>query len=345
MLIRRSAFMAAFCLGIAALDISVAEEPKAPQREQQPPAAQPKRTGAEDRPAAREYKTPEACFEAFVAAQRSGDIRSLLACSTEALQNQMVGWKAYELQRAAAAFPSHDKEIAQLYAKHDLSDVNVMDGLQINPEQALHFAGERVADKAAFLISARDEFEKIAKEQAKEAGKDATAPAPKDASPDAPKPRLANIKIEGITATATVVSAEPGAPKDAQMFFRKTGGGWLVGLPRELPPGPRFKKTQRDALRKWNNEEQRTFDLAFDEATPANGLRGIKAPLYGELPDGTRPADVTDRDLDGIQLFSTLLRAELDSSEITDVGAAYLRPHAQLELLSLAGTNVTDKSV
>jgi HEAT repeat protein len=168
----------------------------------------------------RGYATPEACFAALTEARQKKDFAKCLSCVSPKLQNQQVGWLAYQLQLKAANDPKMRKQVLTILEKHDLVDVDPMELMQIHDMPrgkgvgyALNLVGSRVIDKAAFLSEA-----------------DRLASPEEEPKQDDQKPCLENVTLDGDNATGTV-KTKSGASTPA--YFRRIDRSWVMADPAE----------------------------------------------------------------------------------------------------------------
>jgi HEAT repeat protein len=167
-----------------------------------------------------DYATPEACFAAMTEAREKKDFAKSLSCVSPKLQNQQVGWLAYQLQLKASNDPKMRKQVLTIFEKHDLVDVDVMELMQIHEMPrgkgagyALDLVGSRVIDKAAFL----SEIDRLASPEGKP-------------MQDDEKPCLENVTIDGDYATGTI-KTKSGASMPA--CFRRINRSWVMADPPE----------------------------------------------------------------------------------------------------------------
>ena len=161
------------------------------------------------------YATPEACFAAMTEAREKKDFARCLSCLSPKVQNQQVGWLAFQLQLAAGDNRKRRVQVLDIYEKHNLKGIDVMGLMQIHDMPrgkgagyALDLVGSRVTDKAAFLAETDAVFSDKEKPQEQ-----------------SEQPGLVDVKIEGDVATANMQS------KDGQklpVFFRRIDRSWLI---------------------------------------------------------------------------------------------------------------------
>jgi HEAT repeat protein len=195
--------------------------------------------------------TPQDCIAAMNVAGQRKDFDLYLSCVSPAVQNQQIGWLAFQLQREAAINRKKWGEIAELLERHNLKGIDVMELLQIRDmprgkgaAYALDLVGSRVTNKAAFLAEA----EKIISAGSKPTG------------PTGPTetPLLVDVKIEGDIASAKVKSKK-GA--DLPIWFRRIDGSWVLADEQELRPQGR--DTGLDA--QWDSSQKQPSKLSREE--------------------------------------------------------------------------------
>jgi HEAT repeat protein len=239
------------------------------------------------------YATPQACFAAMNEAHDQKDFARYLSCVSTRVQNQQIGWLAYQLQREAADNPKTRARIVAIYEKHHLKGINVMELLQIHSMPsgkgtgyALDVVGSRVTDKAAFLAEADAIF----------------SPKENPAKP-AEKPALVEVKIEGDFATAKIKTKDG---KSYPIFFRRIDQSWVIAEGREsdtISPSPEEKrKDQRKDFNKRPPPElspQEKDALDRRQAARALGETGPKA-----IPALTEFLKDKDEDVRSIAAYS-----------------------------------------
>jgi len=204
---------------------------------------------AKDKPKDKLHKTPEACFDAVVAALEKKDSAAMVASLTPKAQNRMaleyVG-QGIQLRGVAEGKLPKDKgqkneQLAKLYKplfdvldKHGLTEKATKD-LETDEKGTLTTKGRGAAlklvkDPVAFLsdmLAATDKLDTRPKDK------------------DEPKPKLTDVKIDGDKATGTVIETIRIKQKDKDdkvqeekhpVRFEKVDGGW------RLDPSPDEKK-------------------------------------------------------------------------------------------------------
>src|SRR5262249_52567761 len=84
---------------------------------------------------------------------------------------------------------------------------------------------EPIKDKNAFVADMMTAMKKLGGDK-------------KDSGPMGKDAELKDVKIEGDTATGTVVTKHDGKEKSEAIKFRKVGGGWKIELPADMLKGP-----------------------------------------------------------------------------------------------------------
>jgi hypothetical protein len=271
------------------------------------------------------FRTPQACFDAYVIAREKKDEAAILACQTEAAQNFAVGRRGAELMIVLSRSPLAD-EIKALYEKHGIADDGPRALMILGGPQVIS-VGESVENKLAFMKESQVILNKFRAEQ------EGREPRP---APAVRKFALAELEISDDTAKAfvTIADATQPATKAGDILFRKVNGGWLVDTPFQSKPGPRFSPEQRAAIRRWESGEKPVWNLEFDRQNPANGLVTL-SPVEAGLTNA-------DEHLAGIETFSTLRNVNLAQTDVTAKGLALLRTHPRLLGLGLGNTGVDD---
>lgn len=195
------------------------------------------------------YKTPQEAFAALRAAAKKEDVRGMTQTLTRDTVDKMTGglvFAALFIKGLTEAFGKDDKtgkskevveSIDKLLAKHGLTKEKV-DALEKQKDQSgkkgdpkemeaamLKLAG-LIKDRPGFL----EDFMKVVK---KMPGKQEGSPFSELAGAE-----LKDLKVEGNTATGTVVSMKGGKEKRDPVRFKKEGDGWKIELDLQPKGGP-----------------------------------------------------------------------------------------------------------
>lgn len=199
---------------------------------------QPKGSGAA--PAAA-YDSPQAVFEAAKAATAEKDWKTFAGCLTEESRDVFAGGlvmmtgmiKAFSVGFAgpegAEEAKAKIKPLDDVLAKHGLTE-EVMKKAEPkqppgggDPEamtKALRAMAAPIDDRTAFIADVFAAFEKIGDSPADEMDMLANA-------------TLADVEIDGETATGTVIQRQNGQEKKEPIEFRKVDGSWRIHLTAE----------------------------------------------------------------------------------------------------------------
>ena len=226
------------------------------------------------------YATPQACLDAMYDARDRKDFARYVSCFSTRLQNQQIGWLAFQLQQEAAINPKKQNQILEIYDKHNLKRINVMEVLQDcdspggkGAGYGLDLVGSRVKDKVAFITEA-----------------DAVFSSKEKPTKPIEKPRLAEVKIEHETATA---KAEPHGGETSAIYFRRINDSWVIADAVEVVSGTRemgskaaVEPTQKVSQPQQESELDEKFRVSRNrcEAVRQLGEAGTKSiPALVEL--------------------------------------------------------------
>jgi len=200
---------------------------------------------AEPKTKAKIHKTPQACFDAVLAASEKRDARALVGCFTPEAVKQMAGDLASQgffLRDQAEGKLFKDKDGAKpdeetLKRLKPMLDVLDKHGLTVKATKDLRPKGFRPTKKEReALLKLVKKPEEFAVDFMAVQYKAAPRPSP---NKDEPKPKLEDLKIDGDKATANVVvTLRVPADKDKgkedprqikqPVTFQKIDGGWRV---------------------------------------------------------------------------------------------------------------------
>lgn len=165
------------------------------------------------------HDSPEAAFEAMQDAAQDDDLETAVEQMTDESQSVMAGGMVFALSFAAFNSENED-EIQSLFKEHGLDpdaqeDDEAIDGADM--ETALKKIVEPIDNKPEFVAAAIALMKKLDKDG--------------DSSFDFPSGTLEDLKIDGDSATAVIVTTDDGDEDREPIEFRKVDGGWLVHIP------------------------------------------------------------------------------------------------------------------
>jgi hypothetical protein len=181
------------------------------------------------------HATPEDVFKTAKAAADKEDWKGFCDCLTDDSRDTFAGGMAFAgvMMKAFGELGGKEagaklKPIDDVLTKHGLTEENLKKmekgpplGAEKDMAKAMKELVAPVKDRSAFVADMV-----AALKQVGEKGKD-QPPFPKDAV-------LKDVKIDGDSAKAMVVSQQGGAERSEPIEFRKVGAGWKI----ELPTGP-----------------------------------------------------------------------------------------------------------
>jgi hypothetical protein len=193
------------------------------------------RQGGNPTPQPSGYATPQALFDAVVAAEKKKDFKTLVDSLTPEALNEMASQMAVfgMMQQAAPKAPGKDKDKPQdkpspvlaVMDKHGLSsEVTKKIKVDFTPEgmeKAQREVGKLIKEPAAFTT------DMLAASEQKDG--------PKKPPAQEEDPKLTDLKVNGDKATGTVVRKVAGKEVKEPVEFVKVGGGW------KLNPRPKQK--------------------------------------------------------------------------------------------------------
>ncbi|HMO87014.1 MAG TPA: hypothetical protein PKC18_19065 [Lacipirellulaceae bacterium] len=188
------------------------------------------RDGADARPAAAPFATPEACFAAMQEAARDKDIGAMCDCMTADSQRALAGilvaaGSMFKMVAAMTAQADADAQAAldavvEVMHRHNVTDEAMQrlaaDPAAINDPAAVLQLADAVPDARAFIV---DMFAAM-----QESGQGAQF---SDQLHDQIEGQLQDVAIDGDQATAVVVTPEGPAPL---AFRRSDGQGWKLHI-------------------------------------------------------------------------------------------------------------------
>jgi hypothetical protein len=182
------------------------------------------------------HATPEDVFKAAKAAADKEDWKGFCDCLTDDSRDTFAGGMAFAgvMMKAFGELGGKEagaklKPIDDVLSKHGLTEENFkkmekappLGGGEKEMAKVMKELVAPVKDRGAFVADMV-----AALKQVGDKGKD-QPPFPKDAV-------LKDVKIDGDTAKAVIVSQQGGAERSEPIAFRKVGAGWKI----ELPMGP-----------------------------------------------------------------------------------------------------------
>ena len=169
------------------------------------------------------YESPQVVFDAAQAAANKKDWKALCGCITPESRDKMAGGIAFAgamLQQFAALGGEEGKKkaakIKSVLEKHGLTEtLKAMNSSPVGPEEMTKKLLKLIKDRDAFLadmLTAMDDGNTSSN------------------MPFAGKATLKDVKIDGDSATGTVVFKKDDGEKSDTMAFKKVEGSWKMDM-------------------------------------------------------------------------------------------------------------------
>lgn len=224
------------------------------------------------------FDSPQAAFDGLKEAVRSKDPQAISAALTDGAENTMAGTLVF-MAGFAALDEEKRPEIETLLQKHGIDTSE--DAEKTDLTEGFHALAEPIKDKPAFIAEILAWIDENKEDDS--------------AAPSLINGTLQNLKVEGDTATGTLVTSKRGAERKEPIEFRKVDGGWLVHLPE-----PNFGPPQLGPPP--NNPGNPSSDLPRNGASDSTGGASAAnsdptADVPGEAVSGTLFGRKFDPDL------------------------------------------------
>jgi hypothetical protein len=163
--------------------------------------------------------TPEATFERFKSAFETKDYKTAFAQITPQTQDGMIGSMALHIGAMTAFDPKNAPEAQRILDKYEVQKLpdNSVPDREMIADEALKQVVARVKDKPGCIAEFRVFMDK-------------NRPSKERVSiiEDLSNATLADLKIEGDSATATVITKRNGQDITDSIKFKKMSGVWLI---------------------------------------------------------------------------------------------------------------------
>ena len=173
--------------------------------------------------------TPQATFDAMKGAAAKKDWGGMISCMSADSQDMMIGGMSMMVQMMSA-FGGGDKMkgASDILTKHGVKmEMPTDPAAAANPQDAMKKATAGVKDKTACLSELMVWFEKNGDEKQKA-----------NFNPDEMASAvLADVKIDGDTATGKVTTKKGGEEKTDDAHFKKVDGKWYMDLTADMKKG------------------------------------------------------------------------------------------------------------
>jgi hypothetical protein len=196
-----------------------------------------------DKEKGKSYDSPQAVFDAAVAAQKKDDYKTFIGCLSPDAVKQLASTLAYGALHQQSAAQTNDKikeEFKPVLAALDKNGLTY----EVTKKIKLEDASPEGIKKGAVAVSA------LIKDPAAVAADLMEAYAKADPSrkkpEDQPEPKLADMKIDGDKAKGMVVVTIEGNEVKQPVEFVKVDGGWKLAPQPEPADGGKDKDKPKD---------------------------------------------------------------------------------------------------
>jgi hypothetical protein len=177
------------------------------------------------------HKTPEEVFEAAKTAMTSGDYKTFVACLTPEAVDSLAGQLAFGAA-FMKGFSALDKKgdsakkfkpMFDVLDKHGLTDEFFkknqvkMGKSKAENAKALRALGAKIKDAPVFVVDIMNASPAQQKKEMQDFG----------------SAKLKDLKVDGDTAKATLVSKKQGKDKEEPIEFKKIDGSWKMDIGKE----------------------------------------------------------------------------------------------------------------
>jgi hypothetical protein len=181
------------------------------------------------------YDSPQAVFDAMVAASAKEDWPGMMNCLTDESQDKLTFAVAFmgSLMKQFAGFDKDKgaeaaKAIDEAFKKHGMSEAQLAHlGKDMSPDiQSMRKVIEPIKDKPGFVADVLGALKKLGN---------------KEGTPQQFSGTLTDLKVNGDKATGTVVRNVAGKETKEPVEFKKVGSGWKIEMPDKGmgPVGPK----------------------------------------------------------------------------------------------------------